>query len=218
MKPTEKQLEDAPWMRHALKYVGQKEIAGKNGHNQVIVSFFAKAKNPQIKNDETAWCSAFVNAIMFEAGWQGTWNLMAKSWLKWKYGDVVTVPRYGDIVIFDRTSDPAFGHVAFFEKWDSQYIYVLGGNQGNMVKSSPYLRSRLRGFRRPNPLYRGKPTTPDISQVDKPVVTPPEAVTGAGGAVVAAKPFIDGDWLVGAMVLITFAAFAGYMIWKRRRA
>lgn len=205
-------------MRHALKYVGIKEVKTKGGDNPVIVEFFAKAKNPQIKNDETAWCSAFVNAMMFEAGWQGTWNLMAKSWLKWKYGDVVTVPRYGDIAIFDRTSDPAFGHVAFFERWDDKYVYVLGGNQGDTVKSSPYLRSRLRGFRRPKPKTTGKPEVPVISQVPKPVVTAPEAVTGAGGIATSAKPFIDGDWVAGVVVLLIFAGIAGYMVWKRRRA
>jgi hypothetical protein len=140
---------------------------------------------------------------------------MAKSWLNWKHGDVVVVPRYGDIVIFNRTSNPAFGHVAFFERWDDKYIYVIGGNQGDMVKSSPYLRSRLQGFRRPKPKNTGKPVVPDISQVKKPVITAPEAVTGAGGAVVATKPFMDGDWLVGVLVLLTFAAVAGYFIWQR---
>lgn len=142
---------------------------------------------------------------------------MAKSWLNWRHGTAVTVPRYGDIVIFDRTSNPAFGHVAFFEGWDNENVYVLGGNQGRQggVTRTAYPRSRLRGFRRPNP-QQGKPTVPEMTQVEPPKVSAPEAGAGIGGALVAIKSALDGDLVVGLIVLLTIGGVVGYLAWKRQ--
>lgn len=133
-------------MESALRYLGTKEVSG-GASNPIIVNFFNKAGHPQIKDDSVAWCSAFVNAVMYDSGYKGTKSLMARSWLKW--GQTVISPRYGDVVIFSRGTDPAFGHVAFFEKWDDKWVYVIGGNQSDSVSRARYPRERLLGFRRP---------------------------------------------------------------------
>lgn len=205
---------NAPWMAIARKYLGQKELKGKGQDNPVIVGFFAKSGHPAIKNDEVAWCSAFVNAVMYESGYKGTNNLMAKSWLNWKDGEVVSTPRVGDIVIFNRTNNPAYGHVGFFVKWDSNHIWVLGGNQSNSVSVAKYARSKLKGFRRPK--VRGT-SIPKMTDQPPKKITKEEILVGTGGLAVATKPLIDGDFFVGLFTIVVFTAIIGYLVWKRLR-
>lgn len=207
--------DNAPWMRTAEKYLGTKEIRGSR-HNPVVVAFFAKSGHPEIKNDETAWCSAFLNAVMYENGYSGTKSLMARSWLKWKDGEKVTTPRFGDIVIFSRGSDPAFGHVAFFVSWDDEYITVIGGNQSDGVTKARYSRSRLLGFRRPKSTSKtGSPTIPKMTDVPEKKITSTEVVVGAGGALAAVKPLLTGDFYVGLATIVIVVGIVVYIAWKR---
>lgn len=148
---TDAQYVDAPWMKVAESYLGTHEIRG--GENPVILRFFAEAGHPEIKDDETAWCSAFANAIMYESGRRGTRNLMAKSWLRWIGGTRVSEPRFGDLAIFTNGNPSSpHGHVAFFVEWDDDTVTVLGGNQGRIgeVSVAKETRGRLVGFMRPN--------------------------------------------------------------------
>ena len=46
-------------------------------HNKVIVDFFDQVGHGWVKDDETAWCSAFVGAVFAEVGIKGTENLAA---------------------------------------------------------------------------------------------------------------------------------------------
>jgi uncharacterized protein (TIGR02594 family) len=130
----------------ALEFYGLKEISGGK-HNKVIVDFFAEIGHEWVKDDETAWCSAFVNYICKISGFEYTKKLNARSWLEagWK----VETPQLGDIVVFWRESKDSWkGHVAFYVHEDSKYIWVLGGNQGNKVQISAYPKERLLEYRR----------------------------------------------------------------------
>ena len=206
----------APWMRIAEGYLGQKEIAGSR-HNPVIVGFFAKAGHPDIRNDEVAWCSAFTNAVCYEYGMKGTRSLMARSWLKWTEGEKVNTPKYGDIVVFSRGSNPAYGHVAFFEKWDDEFIYVIGGNQSNAVTRAKYPRSRLLGFRRPKPVTASA-EMPKMTDKPEPQMTSTEVIVATGGVAAAAKPLLTSDFFTGLVTIAVFVGIVGYMIWKRTRS
>ncbi|MEN5279018.1 TIGR02594 family protein [Brucella sp. TWI432] len=96
----------------------------------------------------TAWCAAFVNASLSQAGQQGTGSNMARSFLKW--GEGVQEPQRGDLAVFTR-GDPngPFGHVGFFDSMTLDgKIRVLGGNQGNAVSYANYDPSQLLGYRR----------------------------------------------------------------------
>ena len=68
------------WMPVAESYIGTKEIAGSK-HNPVILGFFEAVNNGYVKNDETAWCAAFVNWCCKKKGYQYTGKLNARSWL-----------------------------------------------------------------------------------------------------------------------------------------
>lgn len=205
----------APWMRNATKYLGQKEIRGSR-HNPVIVAFFAKAGHPNIKNDEVAWCSAFTNAVFYESGIRGTRSLMAKSWLKWSEGERVKTPRFGDIVVFDRGNDPAFGHVAFYLGEDDDYVYVLGGNQSDAVTKSKYKKSRLKAYIRPK--RAGDVRVPKMTDRPEPKITSTEIGIGTGGVILAANPLANKDFIIGAVTVLVFAAILVTIIRQRLAA
>ena len=140
----------AKWMPIAQSYQGTKEIKGAK-HNPKIVEFFEQVGHGWVKDDETAWCAAFVGAMLAEAGYKGTGSLAARSYLNW--GKKVDKPEYGDVVVFWRGSKNSWqGHVAFYVKETANYVYVLGGNQSNEVNVTKYPKSKVLGYRRPSTL------------------------------------------------------------------
>lgn len=134
------------WVELARAEIGQKAVPGSK-HNPRVLAYYKDAGHSEIKNDETAWCAAFVGAMLHRAGLPNTNSLMARSYLK--YGTPITEPKAGAIVVFSRGSSSWQGHVAFVDRWDAKYIYCLGGNQSNRVNVSAYPRSRVLGYRWP---------------------------------------------------------------------
>ncbi len=137
-------------IKTAVSQLGQKEIAGSQGHNPAIVQYAKEAGFSWVNDDETPWCSIFVNWVAKKCGLNGTDKANARSWLL--VGDKVDAnPEPGDIVIFWRENPNSWkGHVGFFFGYsiDTTRIYCLGGNQGNQVSISAYPLSSLLGFRR----------------------------------------------------------------------
>lgn len=126
-------------------YIGIKEIRGKN-HNKVIQSFFERAVGV-LYSDETAWCAAFVNSCLIEAGMKGTGKLNARSFLNW--GVNSKNPQVGDIIVFWRGSKSSWkGHVGFYVGESGKYVKVLGGNQSDKVCIKNYPKKRILGYRK----------------------------------------------------------------------
>lgn len=131
----------------ALTQYGLKEIVGA-AHNPVILGYLDDIGFGFINDDETPWCSTFINWCALKAGLERTGKLNARSWL-----DIgQTVPndqgQLGDVVIFKRGNSDWQGHVAIYINETPDYINVLGGNQGNEVCIKPYPKSKLLGIRR----------------------------------------------------------------------
>lgn len=130
----------------ALSQYGIKEIVGKS-HNKEVLKYFSEIGHSWVKNDETAWCSAFVNWVCKKVGKPYSGKLNARSWMD--IGEKVDMADLGDIVVFWRESKDSWkGHVGFFIRETPSWIYVLGGNQNNQVKIQAYPKSRLLGYRR----------------------------------------------------------------------
>jgi uncharacterized protein (TIGR02594 family) len=131
----------------AREHFGLREIRG-NGHEPKILEFFNAVGHSWVKDDETAWCAAFVGACLEAAGIVSSRRLNARSYLEW--GDPVSSPKEGDIVVFWRGSPKAAtGHVAFFVKHnDNGDFIVLGGNQSDMVNEQVYAKERVLSIRR----------------------------------------------------------------------
>jgi len=130
-----------------LSHYGLKEIVGSK-HNPEILAMFADIGYDWVKDDETAWCSASLNYFCKKLGYERSGKLDARSWLKIDKPIIVLKPTIGDIVVLWRVSPDSWeGHVGLFINWDENNIWVLGGNQGNMISIAPYKRERILGFR-----------------------------------------------------------------------
>lgn len=126
------------WLTVALGERGVKEIKGGEDNPRVVE--YHQATSLKAKEDETSWCSSFVNWTMKQAGVQGTNSAAARSWLNW--GEKVTPDaahvKPGDVIVFPRGSNPAYGHVAIVkEVQDNGKVVVVGGNQSTGPKGSP---------------------------------------------------------------------------------
>lgn len=129
----------------ALNEYGEEEIVGSKTNPRVL-EYFIKSQNSWVKDDETAWCAAFVAYCLETANIKSTRKLNATSYMAW--GKPTTKPKLGDIVVFWRISPTSgYGHVAFFVKERNGFIYTLGGNQSNMVCIEKYPKSQLLGYR-----------------------------------------------------------------------
>ncbi len=111
--------------------LGTKEIRGARDNPRVVE--YHQATSLKAKNDETAWCSAFVNWTMKQAGVPGTNSAAARSWLNW--GTAVQRDnahvKPGDVIVFPRGNNPTQGHVAIVEEvLANGRVKVIGGNQG----------------------------------------------------------------------------------------
>lgn len=117
----------------ASRYTGLHERANRNTLRAIV------KVDPAI----IPWCAAFVNAMLQKVGIRGTNSNQARSFLR--YGVATRTPRKGDIVVLGR-------HVGFYEGHVTRngrtYVAVLGGNQGNRVRTSYFPASRVLSYRR----------------------------------------------------------------------
>ena len=151
-------------MTHAALLLAEKEIGTwewKDGHNPKILAYFKDAGHPQIKDDETAWCAAFVGAMLKRSGSQGTGSLVARSYLNWGEPVDLADAKPGDIVVFARGNSTWQGHVGFFVKRQGAFIEVLGGNQSNQVNIQRYSTANLLGVRREKLSLPQTPAAPE---------------------------------------------------------
>jgi uncharacterized protein (TIGR02594 family) len=139
--------EQPRWMRVALGELGVREVPG--GRHEARILEYHAATHLHATTDEVAWCSSFANFCMSLGQIEPTRSAAARSWLSW--GDHIDEPRFGCVVVFDRSSpeQPGAGHVAFYVGETLDKLAVLGGNQGNEVKVALYPKLRVLGYRWP---------------------------------------------------------------------
>jgi uncharacterized protein (TIGR02594 family) len=129
----------------AMEEYGVTEVDGEE-HNDRIVKYFHDIGQTWVTTDETAWCSAFINWCALRGGYKRSNKLNARSWLK--VGKETKDPVMGDICVFWRESPDSWkGHVGLYAGEKDNIIYVLGGNQNNMVCIKAYPKARLLGYR-----------------------------------------------------------------------
>lgn len=144
------QESELPWMAHARKFIGLKEIKGAS-HNSNIVAWAKEVSNGAINDDETPWCGIFVGGILSDLNMPIVAGApSARAWL----GLPVKLdkPAYGSIVVFWRGTPSGWsGHVGFLVGKDRYgNLMVLGGNQGDKVSIAPFTPGRVLGYRWPS--------------------------------------------------------------------
>jgi uncharacterized protein (TIGR02594 family) len=145
-----------PWMDIAVAELGVHEDSLSGQHNARIVEYH-QTTTLKATDDETPWCSSFVNWVVKQSGRSGTNSAAAKSWLNW--GMEVNSPTPGAIVVIKKktpgftqaTGSSSGFHVGFFVSLSSSHIRLLGGNQGNQVKYSnfPLSSYEVKCYRKP---------------------------------------------------------------------
>lgn len=135
----------------ARRFLGLAEIAGVV-HNPQIVAFH-QLDNPWISDDETPWCSSFVNYVAWLCSLQRSKSPAARSWLNVGHPiDISDACKDADVVILKRGSGmqpgpevtDAPGHVGFYSEFNLQGgILLLGGNQGNAVSIKAFNTSNI---------------------------------------------------------------------------
>jgi len=126
----------------AKEEIGTHEVIG--GENPRILQYH-DCCTLHAKEDEIAWCSAFMNFCQKAAGNPITGAANARSWLTW--GKRLDEPVEGCVVVLKRGAPPS-GHVGFFVcKISGGFIKVLGGNQSDSVKYSNFKESDVLEYR-----------------------------------------------------------------------
>lgn len=131
-----------PWITQAEKYIGTKEIEGRE-HNPQVIEWW-KFIGEDYVDDETPWCAAYVGGILEEIEIRSTRSGWARSYRHWGQE---CEPTLGAIAVFKRGDG---GHVGFVMGVDaSGDLMILGGNQSNAVNISPFSRTHLIATRWP---------------------------------------------------------------------
>lgn len=129
------------WVEIATRELGVTEKAGK-ATNARITEYFAVAGHKEVVDDETAWCSAFVNYCFEKADMKGTLSLAARSWERFgKHCD----PTPGCVLIWKRGKSTWQGHVnLLLEILPDGRFLCIGGNQGNAVSKRIYSKAQIK--------------------------------------------------------------------------
>jgi len=181
----------APWLTVARTLEGEAEVKG-SVDNPRIVEMFRVAGHAEIKDDETAWCAAFVGTCLRLSGYEPSFSLLASSYAKFGE-DLGQSPRHG-CICFLRPGVAGIGgsgHVGFFLNEEGSNIVLLGGNLSDKVKQSRFPKAALGSYRWPVATTQiPESTLPNIRALN-PTEAPPHIRTGMGGDLVPVEPKVE---------------------------
>lgn len=130
------------WMAYALSQIGVKEVPGPA--NSPVIARWLKALKAWWSDDATPWCGVFVAHVLQRATQVVPQHwYRAKAWLEWGKS---CPPAYGAVCVLARQGG---GHVFFVTKVSTNFVWGIGGNQGDAVSEAKFARSRVLGFRWP---------------------------------------------------------------------
>jgi uncharacterized protein (TIGR02594 family) len=161
--PIHPRIPSPPWFHEMQSLIGTREIPGAED-NQRILTMHAVVDGKGMA-DEVAWCSSAVAYCFMKAGLivPPEVTRSARSWLNTERSSqdlVMGGPAgafvrlsskgrlpVGAVVVLWRESPGSWkGHVALLERAESHRVLLLGGNQGDAVRSSWYPVERVLGY------------------------------------------------------------------------
>lgn len=138
-------MDAARWMAIAARELGVGEIAGPADNPRILE--YHRHTGLSADDDETPWCSAFANWVMAQIQVAGTGKANARSWLDW---GSPCEPSHGAVAILWRGDPKGWqGHVGFVVTNDKEFVWLLGGNQGDAVTVARFPINRVLGCRWP---------------------------------------------------------------------
>ncbi len=150
----------------AAAEIGITEIEGGLSNPRILEYARVAGFDGWYHNDDTPWCSVFLNWVTEIAGLERTRDGRASSWEK--IGIEPRKPEPGDIALFVPVPGAThITHVGIFLGYseDKTRIYLLGGNQSDQVNITAFSADTLVGFRRLKPV--GTPAALENEEVLK---------------------------------------------------
>lgn len=144
------------WLQRARDQIGLREISGPL-HEPKVLQLWRDAHMPYVHDDETAWCAAFVGAMLERSMITSTRLPNARSYEHWGLNcltdtgkrDLTRIP-VGAICVFERPPNAWEGHVNFAVGCTATGDLVcIGGNQKNSVSIATFKEARLIAARWP---------------------------------------------------------------------
>jgi len=130
----------------ALTQYGIVETPGEL-NNPEVIKYFHETGRKWVNADSTPWCDAFIDWCCLKVGMKFTDGLYAREWLN--YCTKVDTIDEADLVLFWRESPDSWkGHISIPIAERGDMIFSLGGNQGDMVRISPYYKNRKLAYLR----------------------------------------------------------------------
>lgn len=158
----------APWMEIAYREFGVEEIE-RDKHNDKILEYH-NSSNTIGNPDEIAWCGAYVNWVMKQAGFKDNLPDAPSKAVRWKkYGKSLSKdnPPYGAIACIAWTKDINWGagHIGFVVAVKGDTYYLLGGNQTGGDKTTKG-KVCISSYKKPQILSVNIPSNYDLTESD----------------------------------------------------
>jgi len=189
-----------PWFKWALKEIGTAEI-GSSNDGPAIARYRSLAK---CGSPGDPWCAIFANAALESVGIPGTKSPSSQSFRTDTDYIQLSAPTLGALAVFWRGSPSSgLGHVGFYRGELGNNLWILGGNENNMVQIEALPRSAgnfgLVGYWWPKSV-----PVPSTGPVTMPQGSPTHVQAPPG---VAAAPVVPAQW--PKMTGITATMFGG---------
>ncbi len=155
-----------PWFKWALHELGTREQPENRGP---VVRRYIELAHAGEEGDP--WCAIFVNAALETCGVHGSRSAGAHSFIGNALFTPMLTPALGCLAIFWRGAPRSgLGHVGFYrgESANGEYLYILGGNEGDMVQ----IEALPRNGRRMGLLGYGWPTAAGLAPVLAKIIMP----------------------------------------------
>jgi len=119
-----------PWLQWAWNEIGTHEVPENRG--PAIRRYISLARCG-VEGDP--WCAIFANAALESSGIRGTRSPSSQSVRHDGHFAALTGPTLGAIAVFWRIAKSSgLGHVGFYCGERENFIWTLGGNEGDMVQ------------------------------------------------------------------------------------
>jgi uncharacterized protein (TIGR02594 family) len=155
------------WYTLALDEIGRREIGDTNNGPEIT----RYRQLAQCGQPGEPWCAIFVNAMFAlcrSPAVPGTRSASSQSFPVHKNFIQLSGSALGAVTVFWRISpNSGKGHVGFYRGETVESIYVLGGNEDNMVQIEPMKRQQLIGYWWPVSVNR-----PAVAKITVPPGTP----------------------------------------------
>jgi uncharacterized protein (TIGR02594 family) len=153
------------WYGLASIEIGTRETGNNSG-----LAIARYRKLAECGADGDPWCAIFANAMFASCNplLAGTRSALARSFSTHKNFVKLDGPALGAIVVFRRGKPGSgLGHVGFYYGETEKSIYVLGGNEDNMVQIAPMSKRQLIGY-----FWPASVAQPTIGKIVVPPGTP----------------------------------------------